>query len=88
MKQPGLLADKKRIRKDRCSDEYFFFTVCEIHFSGFIEALDTKRILCSLKKVLREPYNVLLCPHRGERWCNTTVCVDQVIWCYTVIIES
>ena len=24
----------------------FFITVCEIHFSGFIEALDSKEILC------------------------------------------
>ena len=41
------------------SGDYFFFTVCEIHFSGFIEALDLKRILCTLKKVLRQPQNVL-----------------------------
>ena len=48
--QQGLLADKKR--EGRCSGDYFFFTVCEIHFSGFIEALGSKRILCTLKKVL------------------------------------
>ena len=35
--QQGLLADKKR--EGRCSGDYFFFTVCEIRFSGFIEAL-------------------------------------------------
>ena len=35
--QQGLLADMKR--EGRCSDDYFFFTVCVKHFSGFIEAL-------------------------------------------------
>ena len=53
--QQGLLADKKR--EGRCSDDYFFFTVCGKHFSGFIEALDSEGILCTLalKKVLRQP---------------------------------
>ena len=55
--QQGLLAHKKR--EGRCSGDYFFFTVCEIHFSGFIEALDAKGILCTLKEVLRQPQNVL-----------------------------
>ena len=32
--------------------DYFVFTVCEIHFSGFIEALDSKGILRTLKEVL------------------------------------
>ena len=31
----------------------------EIHFSGFIEALDSKGILRMLKKVLRQPHNAL-----------------------------
>ena len=53
--QQGLLADKKR--EGRCSSDYFFFTVCVKHFSGFIEALDSKGI-CTLKKVLRQPHNV------------------------------
>ena len=44
----GLLADKKR--EGRCSDDYFFFTVCGKHFSGFIEALDSKGLSCTLKK--------------------------------------
>ena len=57
MNQQGLLADKKR--EGRCSGDHLFFTVCEIHFSGFIEALDSKGILCTLKKVLRQPQNVL-----------------------------
>ena len=57
MNQQGLLADKKR--KGRCSGDYFFLTVCEIHFSAFIEALDLKRILDTLKEVLRQPYNAL-----------------------------
>ena len=48
--QQGLLEDKKR--EGRCSGDYFFLTVCEIHFSGFIEALDSKGILSTLKKVL------------------------------------
>ena len=39
--------------------DYFVFTVCGKHFSGFIEALDSKGILCTLKKVLRQPHNVL-----------------------------
>ena len=55
--QQGLLADKKR--EGRCSDDYFFFTVCGKHLSGFIEAWDSKGILCPLKKVLRQPQNVL-----------------------------
>ena len=57
MNQQGLLADKKR--EGRCSGDYFFFTVCEIHFSGFIEALDLKGILDRLKEVLRQPHNAL-----------------------------
>ena len=57
MNQQGLLADKKR--EGRCSGDYFFFTVHEIHFSGFIAALDSKGILLTLKKVLREPNNAL-----------------------------
>ena len=56
--QQGLLAHKKS--EGRCSVDYFFFTVCVKHFSGFIEALDSKGILCTLKKVLREPHNVLM----------------------------
>ena len=47
--QRGLLADKKR--EGRCSGDHFFFTVCVKHFSGFIEALGSKGILCTLKKV-------------------------------------
>ena len=43
MNQQGLLADKKR--EGRWSGDYFVFTVCETHFSGFIEALDSKGIL-------------------------------------------
>ena len=39
--------------------DYFVFTVCEIHFSGFIEALDLKGILRTLKEVLRQPHNAL-----------------------------
>ena len=40
--QQGLLADKKR--EGRCPGDYFFFTVYVRHFSGFIEALDSKGI--------------------------------------------
>ena len=58
MNQQGLLADKKR--EGRCSGDYFFFTVREIHFSGFMEALDSKGILCALKKVLCQPHNALM----------------------------
>ena len=50
MNQQGLLADKKR--EGRCSGDYFVFNACEIHFSGFIEALDSKRLLRTLKEVL------------------------------------
>ena len=57
MNQQRLLADKKR--EGRCPGDYFFFTVCVKHFSGFIEALDSKGMLCRLKKVLRQPQNVL-----------------------------
>ena len=38
--QQGLLADKKR--EGRCSGDYFFFTMYVRHFSGFIEAWDSK----------------------------------------------
>ena len=55
--QQGALADKKR--EGRCSGDYFVFTVCETHFSSFIEALDSKGILRTLKKVLRQPDNAL-----------------------------
>ena len=48
MNQQGLLADKKR--DGRCSGDYFVSTVREIHFSGFIEALDSKGILRTLKR--------------------------------------
>ena len=47
MNQQGALADKKR--EGRCSGDYFVFNACEIHLSGFIEALDTKGILRTLK---------------------------------------
>ena len=57
MNQQGLLADKKR--EGRCLGDYFRFTVYVKHFSGFIEALDSKGILYMLKKVLRQPQNVL-----------------------------
>ena len=50
MNQQRLLADKKR--EGRCSGDYFFFTVCEIHFSGLIEALDSKGILRTLKSIM------------------------------------
>ena len=55
--QQGLLANKKL--EDRCPSDSFFFIVCVKHFSGFMEALDSKGILCTLKKVLRQPHNVL-----------------------------
>ena len=55
MNQQGLLTDKKR--EGRCSVDYF--TVCGKHFSGFIEALDSKGLLCTLRKVLRQPHYVL-----------------------------
>ena len=51
--EQGLLADKKL--EFRRSGDYFFFTVCVKHFIGFIEALYSKGILCTLKKVLRQP---------------------------------
>ena len=37
----------------------FFFIVCKIHFFGFIEALGSKGILRTLKKVVHQPYNGL-----------------------------
>ena len=57
MNQQGLLADKKC--EGRCSGDYFAFNACEIHFSGFIEGLDLKRILRTLKKVLSQQDNAL-----------------------------
>ena len=53
MNQQGLLVDKKR--EGICPGDYFFFTVYVRHFSGFIEAVDSKGILFTLKKVLRQP---------------------------------
>ena len=50
MNQQGLLADKKR--EGRSSGDYFVLNACEVHFSGFIEALDSKRLLRTLKEVL------------------------------------
>ena len=38
------------MKVDGHSGDSFFFAACEIHFSGFIEALDSKGILCTLKK--------------------------------------
>ena len=55
--QQGLLAEKKR--EGSCSGDYFFFTVCEKHVSGFFEALNLKGILYTLKKVLRQSHNAL-----------------------------
>ena len=55
--QQGLLAHKKR--EGRTPGDYFFFTVYVRHFSGFIKALDSKGMLCALKKALRQPQNVL-----------------------------
>ena len=41
--QQGLLANKKL--EGKCPGDYFFFTVCVKHFSGFIETSDSKGIL-------------------------------------------
>ena len=57
MNQQGLLADNKR--ESRFAGDYFFFTVYVRHFSGSIEVLDSKGILSTLKKGLRQPQNVL-----------------------------
>ena len=57
MNQQGLLATRN-VKVDVSCDN-FFLTVCEIHFSGFIEALDLKGILDTLKVVLRQPRNAL-----------------------------
>ena len=43
MNQQGLLGDKER--EGRCSGDIVFFTVCEKHFSGFIEALDANGVV-------------------------------------------
>ena len=74
--------DKLRILFSISCIKYFFFWL--------IEALDSKGILNTLKKVLRQPWNVLtlqlslslslrpLCHHkfqnRFERWCNIGLC--------------
>ena len=50
--QQGLLAHNKC--EGRCPGDYFIFTVCVKHFSGFIEGLESKGILSMLKKVLRQ----------------------------------
>ena len=55
MNQQCLLTDKKG--EGRSSGDSFVFTVCEIHFSNFIEALNSKGILRTLKNVLRQPDN-------------------------------
>ena len=69
--QQGLLADKKR--EGRCPGDYFFFTVYVRHFSGFIEALDSKGILYTLKKVLRQPQNVLRCSGFHFRYVTNNI---------------
>ena len=46
--QQGLLADKKR--EGRCSDDYFFFTVCGKHFSGFTVGFGGNIMYASAKK--------------------------------------
>ena len=58
--QQGLLADKKR--ESRCSDDYFFFTVCGKHFSGFIEALDSGGNIMYAKK------GITLANHNTGYW--------------------
>ena len=47
--QQGLLANKKL--EGRCPGDYFLFTVCVKHFSGFIEAFDSKRIMYAKKGI-------------------------------------
>ena len=39
--------------------DYFVFTVSEIHISGFIEGLDSKGTLNTVKEVLRQAHNSL-----------------------------
>ena len=51
--QQGLLAHKKH--EGRTPGDYFFLLCVKKHFSGFIEALDSKGTLCTIKKVLRHP---------------------------------
>ena len=51
----------------RCSGAYFFFTVCEIHFSGFVhftffwlyQSIGFEGNIMYAKKVLRRPHNAL-----------------------------
>ena len=61
MNQQGLLADKKH--EGRCSGDYFFFTVCEIHFTGFIEALDyiISREIATVLRIAVESVTLELC---------------------------
>ena len=54
MNQQGLLADKKR--EGRCSGDHLFFTVCEVHFSGFIR---NEENIMYAKKVLHQSHHVL-----------------------------
>ena len=55
MNQRGLLADKKREGNVRV---IVLSLLCVIHFSGFIEALDSKGILRTLKEVSCQPGNM------------------------------
>ena len=49
----------RKKREGRSSGDYFVFNACEIHFSCFIETLDSKGTKHTLKKILREPNNAL-----------------------------
>ena len=51
--QQGLLAHKKR--EGICPGDYFFFTVCVQTFFWLYRSVGSKGILCTLKKVLRQP---------------------------------
>ena len=75
--QRGPLADKTR--EGRCSGNYVFFTVCVKHFSGFIEALGSKGLLCRLKKVLLKKVFVSLFRQTYRSFIYLQIC-EYFLW--------
>ena len=54
---------RQKLLKHECTEnvaDIVFFIVYTAYFFGFIEAFDSKRMLNTLKKVLRQRWNALM----------------------------
>ena len=51
---------RQKLLKHECTENVFLYCVLSIFSFGFIEAFDSKRMLNTLKKVLRQPWNTLM----------------------------